>query len=209
MSTPDYVEVRDEPRHRHRFENGFARVYDVLVHAADTTLYHRHVEDTLYVSIGEATVREQTWGEEQASTHPVPSGIAVCRPHRSEPLTHKVSNVGESDMRMIGAEVKLSPAEVAKDPLKAAGHELRWETERLRAYDLCLEPEGGTGEIDYAFSGLTVALTQACLTQRDRGGLERTLVLAPGDVIWHAGPATLSITNVGVRPYRAVVAEWR
>ncbi len=110
---------------------------------------------------------------------------------------------------MIGAEVRRSPAQVAKDPLQAVGHALRWETERLRAYDLVLEPGQGTGEIEYPFCGLTVALGQACLLVRDRGGLERTVVFSPGDAVWHTGPAALSIANVGEQPYRAVLAEWR
>ena len=66
-----------------------------------------------------------------------------------------------------------------------------------------------TGVIDYAFSGLTVALTPACLRVRDRGGLERMFSSAPGDVVWHEGPAALEITNVGPEPYRAVLCEWR
>ena len=45
-----YVAVRDEPRHRRRFENEFVRVYDVLVPPGDTTLYHHHSEDTFSVS---------------------------------------------------------------------------------------------------------------------------------------------------------------
>ncbi len=107
MSDRDaYVEVRDEPRHRRRFENAFVRVYDVLVPPGELTLYHRHVEDTLYVSILEATVRDQTFGAAERRTGSVPAGISVCRPHRSEPLIHQVENVGEGDMRMIGAEVK-------------------------------------------------------------------------------------------------------
>ena len=44
-----YVAVRDEPRHRRRFEDDHVRVYDVLIPPGDTTLYHHHTEDTFYV----------------------------------------------------------------------------------------------------------------------------------------------------------------
>ena len=54
--TGTYVEVHDEPRHRHRFEDALVRVYDVLIPPTDTTLYHRHTEDTFYVAVNEATV---------------------------------------------------------------------------------------------------------------------------------------------------------
>ena len=34
MSASDYVEVRDEPRHHHRFENEYVRVYEALIYPA-------------------------------------------------------------------------------------------------------------------------------------------------------------------------------
>ena len=37
-----YVAVRDEPRHRRRFEDDHVRVYDVLIPPGDTTLSFAH-----------------------------------------------------------------------------------------------------------------------------------------------------------------------
>lgn len=205
----EYVEVRDEPRHRRRFENEFVRVYDVLVPPGDTTLYHRHTQDTFYVAVNEATVRDRTWGEEEARTGTAPAGTAMCRPHLSRPLIHQVHNVGTAEMRLIGAEIKASPPVTSAEALEAAGHELTLERERLRVYELSLSPGDTTGDVEYRFSSLTVLLTIATLAVRHPDGAERTLVHAPADVVWQPGPIRLSIANVGEEPCRALVGEWR
>jgi len=205
----EYVEVRDEPRHRRRFENEFVRLYDVEIPPGDTTLYHRHTEDTFYVAVNEATVRDQTWGEDETRTGTAPAGTVMCRPHRSRPLIHQVHNVGAAEMRLIGAEIKASPAVTSSAPLSAPGHSLSLERERLRVYELVLGPGEATGDVEYRFASLTVFLTVATLRSRFPDGSDRTFVHAPGDAIWLPGPATVSVTNVGEEPCRAAVGEWR
>jgi hypothetical protein len=112
-------------------------------------------------------------------------------------------------MRLIGAELKASPAVVSTAPLEVRGHVLALERDRLRAYLFSLDAGDSTGEFEYPFSSLTVMLTTACLLVRHHAGTERTHIHAPGDVIWRAGPTTLSLTNVGEHQCRAVVGEWR
>lgn len=205
----EYVEVRDEPRHRRRFEDSLVRVYDVSIPAGDTTLYHRHTEDTFYVAVNEATVRDRTWGEEGERTGTAAAGSLLCRPHKTRPLIHEVHNLGPGDMRLIGAEIKGRPPVTSDQPLVAPGHTLSLERDQLRAYELELAPGQSTGEIEYRFASLTVFLTSATLAVRRADGSEVTAIHAPGDVIWRPGPSALSITNVGEVPLRAAVGEWR
>jgi hypothetical protein len=120
-----------------------------------------------------------------------------------------VENVGEGEMRLIGAEIRKSPAVTSPEALDAPGHVLSLERERLRAYELSLAPGESTGDIEYRFSSLTVILTIASLLIRHPDGTERSAVHAPGDVIWQPGPTLLSITNIGEQPCRAAVGEWR
>ena len=47
----EYVSVRNEPQHRHQFENEWVRIYDVLLPPKHVTLYHAHIQDTIYVAI--------------------------------------------------------------------------------------------------------------------------------------------------------------
>lgn len=205
----DYVEVRDEPRHRHRIENDHARIYDVLIPSGDTTLYHRHTEDTLYVAIALAQVEDQTWGETATTAGRVPPGFAMCRGHRNEPLTHRVTNVGETDMRMIGIEVKASPPVTQTEPLAADKHELLWTRERLRAYRIALEPGESLIDLRYNFSGATVFTQGCCLEVSEEDGHRRSLLISAGDVIWHDGPMTQSLRNIGPDACEAILAEWR
>jgi hypothetical protein len=207
--TEEYVEVRDEPRHRRRFENEFVRVYDVLIPPGDTTLYHRHVEDTFYVAVNEATVRDQTWGDDDGRTGTAAAGTVMCRPHRSRPLIHQVHNAGAGEMRLIGAEIKASPAVTSPVALDASGHTLTLERDRLRVYELSLEPGETTDTVEYRFSSLTVFLTIATVLTHFLDGREHTGVHAPGDVIWMPGPVAFSLTNAGEEPFRAAVGEWR
>lgn len=204
----EWVEVRDEPRHRRRFENDYVRVYDVLIPPGDITLYHRHTQDTFYVAVNEATVSDTTWGEAEARTGTAPAGTAMCRPHLTRPLTHQVHNVGTGEMRLIGAEVKASPAVVASAPVEAPGLSVTLERDRLRVYELALGPGASTGEVACDFSSLTVLLTIATL-RLVVDGVERVQVFAPADVLWQPGPVRVSFTNVGEEPCRAFVGEWR
>ncbi len=204
-----YVHVRDEPRHRRRFENEFLRVYDVLIPPGDTTLYHHHTEDTFYVAVNEASVSDRTWGDDEPRTGTAPAGTLLCRPHRDRPLIHQVSNVGEGPMRLIGAEIKATPPAVTADPLDAPGYELHLERDRLRAYDLRLEPGESTGPITYGFSGLFVMFTVCTLRVEPAEGPPHTNIHAPGDVIWQDGPFEWTITNVGEAPCHAALGEWR
>jgi hypothetical protein len=209
VAAEGYVAVRDEPRHRHRFEDEWIRVYDVLIPPGDTTLYHHHTEDTFYVAVNEATVRDQTWGEAEARTGTAPAGSAMCRPHRHRPLIHQVHNLGAAEMRLIGAEIKASPPVTAASPLDAAAHTLTLERDRLRIYDLSLGAGESTGEIDYGFASLTVLLSIATLQITDAKGGDHTVIHAPADVVWRPHPTRLTITNVGEHPCHAVVGEWR
>lgn len=206
--TATWVEVRDEPRHRRRFETDLVRVYDVEIPPGDTTLYHRHTEDTFYVAVNEATVRDRTWGEEGERTGTAPAGSLLCRPHRSRPLIHEVHNLGPGAMRLIGAEIKTDPPVTAAAALEAPGHTLSLERDRLRAYEVALEPGESTGEIHYGFAGLTVFLTIATVSVRTAEGTV-TSIHAPGDVVWRPDPVTLTITNAGEEPFRAALGEWR
>ena len=206
---PGYVEVRDEPFHRHCFENEWVRAYDVLIPAGATSLYHRHAEDTFYAIVHEVRLRDQVFGQEPTGEGTVPEGLSMCRPHRSDPLIHRVTNLGENPARMIGAEVKDAPGVRSDEALEAPGHALIWEVERLRAYRLVLEPGEETGPLAYPFASLTVAMTRASLETREGGTLARTASVAEGEMAWRGDAARLRLRNVGPTAYHAILVEWR
>ncbi len=203
-----FVETYDEPYHRRRFENDFARVYDVLIPAGATTLYHRHTLDTLYVSIAAAKPQEQVLGQAPQAVAQLPAGVAMCRNHYSEPLIHQVTNHGGEAMRLIGVEMKATPATVAAEPLSAAMHEFKWHRGRLRVYKLEVPPGSSTGKVCYSFASVTIALCQASLEVQDANASPRSYTCEAGDVVWQEGPHEFSLTNIGENPYVAYLGEW-
>jgi len=211
LESADFVEVYDEPQHYHRFENDYCRVYDVRFAPGETSLYHRHDIDTMYVTVNDTKVYDQTYQSEQEQIHDLPCGLSLCRQHGSEPLIHRVRNIGTGLMHMIGAEVKKLPPVVAATELVASHHsklEPLYPSERLRFYKITLEPGESTGEIHYGFSGLTVSLSDANIEFADATGSRRVISFAPGSHLWHDGPITQTLTNKGHTAFVAVLGEW-
>lgn len=207
----DYVEVIDEPQHYHRFENEFVRVYDVRFAPGEASLYHRHDEDTMYVTVYDVTVHDQTYRAEEAQVHNLLAGLSMCRPHKEAPLIHQVRNDGRGLMHMIGAEVKKLPDVVADTPLEAPFHTLLDNlsgAKRLRLYMIKLEPGETTGPVTYGFSGLTVSISDANVEYADQGGFCRIISFAPGSHVWHDGPITQTLTNKGETAFVAILGEW-
>ncbi|MEN3953193.1 hypothetical protein [Iodidimonas sp. SYSU 1G8] len=204
---PDVVSVHDEPRHRFRFRNDHAYVYDVLIPPADVTLYHSHNEDTLYVAIAGAHVCNQPLGQD-AQIGDVAKGTIMVMPHRTKPIVHQVTNKGDADMRLIGAEILASPPVVAETALSAPGLTLASEKPRVRTYTVVLEPDASTGDMACAFSGLLIVISGGVIEIAGADGA-RTLSLSPGDAIWHDGPVRQRLTNRGAAPFEAVLGEWR
>ncbi len=206
-----YVEVRDEPRHYPRFENDYVRVYDVRFPPGEASLFHRHDVDTMYVTVNDARVYDETFQTGESQLHELHAGLSLCRPHGSEPLIHKVRNDGAGLMHMIGAEVKKLPPLVSDQPLAARCHtplENLSGAERLRFYQLQLEPGESTGEISYGFSGLLVSLSDANIEFADSRAGTRVISFAPGSHIWHDGPVTQTVTNCGETAFVAILGEW-
>ncbi|TPW29709.1 hypothetical protein FJU08_12905 [Martelella alba] len=208
-----FVEVLNEPRHFHRFQNDYVRVYDVRFGPGETSLYHRHNIDTMYVTVNDAEVYDHTFQSDEttAKTHHLTAGLSMCRPHGSDPLIHKVRNDGDGLMHMIGAEVLKLPDLVSEKPLSAPCHtqlDNLSGAERLRFYRIALQPGETTGEITYGFSGLTVSISDASVAVAEPGGSSRVLSFSPGSHVWHDGPVTQMLTNVGETEFVAILGEW-
>ncbi|CAN0043470.1 unnamed protein product [Discosporangium mesarthrocarpum] len=50
-SLVDYVEVHDEPFHRRQFNNEYCWIYIACFQPGETSLWHRHSQDTLYICL--------------------------------------------------------------------------------------------------------------------------------------------------------------
>lgn len=200
------VPVANEPRHHLKFENQFVRVFDVQVPPADTTLFHVHSNDYLFVSIGDATLKGELMGAQPADLI-VKDG--ECR-YSKAPITHRVTNIGKDLFRNITIEVLKSPG-IAAGALttEIRGHTLVLDNERVHVERLVIEPGKSIATHTHSRSGLGVAVSDAEIQVESPGQKPRTVQFKPGDFQWLDGPATHSMTNIGKTRFEAIHIEWK
>lgn len=200
------VPVANEPRHHLKFENQFVRVFDVQVPPADTTLFHIHSNDYLFVSIGDATLKGELMGAQPADLI-VKDG--ECR-YSKATITHRVTNIGKALFRNITIEVLKSPgvgAVAAKT--EVPGHTLVLDNERVHVERLVIEPGKSIGTHTHSRSGLGVAVSAAEIQVSAPGKSRRTVQFKPGDFQWLDGPVTHSMKNTGKTRFEAIHIEWK
>jgi quercetin dioxygenase-like cupin family protein len=201
------VPVENEPRHRLKFGNRHVRVFDVLIPPGDTSLFHTHVHDGVGIKLTDAHIRDEPTGGS-------PDDITVMRGEvsfalRPSPLTHRVSNIGETPFRNIFIEI-LPPAGAphgAAPQALVAGQTLVLENERVRISRLVLAP-GQSAELHtHALRRLAVAVTEGRLAVEVPGEKAWTVEFKSGDFRWYEAGTTHALKNVGSTPFEAVDIE--
>lgn len=201
------VPVEKEPRHRLKFSNQQVRVFNVLIPAGDTSLFHIHLYDGLSVRLADARIRDVTLGG--TSENITVERGAVSFGYRPSPLTHRVSTIGSTPFRNIFVELLPSTSEPPGVPPQAlvAGQTLVLENERVRISRLVLDP-GQTIEMhSHALPSLGVAVSQGRIVVEVPGKKLRTIKFKPGDIQWREGGTKHSLRNVGSAPFEAVEIE--
>jgi quercetin dioxygenase-like cupin family protein len=200
------VPVGSEPRHHLKFENQYVRVFDVRVPPGDTTLFHIHANDYLFVSIGDANLKAEVLGGK-------PGDLIVkdgeCR-YSKAPITHRVTNVGKDPFRNITIEVLKSPG-IAADPQakEISGHTLVLDNDRVHVERVVIEPGRSIPTHTHSRSGLGVVVSTAEIQLESPGQTPRTVQFKPGDFQWIDGPQTHSMKNTGKTRFEAVHIEWK
>jgi hypothetical protein len=206
----EYVSVRNEPQHRHEFENDKIRIYDVLLPPDYVALNHAHTKDTIYVAIQGAKVKiKPLLGSVPISSdRPIPSGIVFWNEHSKEPVIHGVTNTDTHAARLVGVELKFDQTGFTRKPLTGSGLKLRDTHKKVRVYDLELAQGERTGELTINFSGLMIALTEATVERiSDKGG-RQVSSLEPASWKLLDTPGKVTFGNVGVTSLKAVIYEF-
>ena len=205
----DYVGVRNEPQHRHEFENDQVRIYDVLLPPGYITLYHAHTQDTIYVAVQGAKVEiKSLLGSIPVPTdRPIPSGIVFWNGHSTEPVIHQVTNTDTHAARLVGVELKFEETSLARKPLSGEGLKLRDTYKKIRVYDLELAPGENTGELAVDFSALVIALTEATVESISDKGVRQVSALEPASWAWLNAPGKVTLSNAGTSILKAVIYE--
>lgn len=102
------VPVYREPRHRLVWEGGPIRVLDVQIAPGDTTQFHVHDAPFLAVRVAVSATDVQVLGEAWSGvgpkdrTHFYPGAIDPDTTYAVRSLTHRVTNAGTTNYRLIG-----------------------------------------------------------------------------------------------------------
>lgn len=211
----DILEVGDEPRHNIVISNEYVRALRVSFPPNDTTLAHRHAEDSLYFFLveGGLDVLNHVKGMDPQCDC-MEFGEVRYGTHKSnKPLVHKITNKSNKIMLCIDAEVLKRPPIVAAIPLIAENHELIKTRDKCRVYKLSLAP-GEKVVVSYPFFYFLVVLRSSTIkTEIGGGGAANKITWEEnrqlGHVEWKEPATGLTQTNVGSSLYEAYIAEWR
>lgn len=105
------VPIDQEPRHKLVFASEVLRIFDTKIPAGDVTLFHTHLADSVFICIDGGETQSEEPGKEITKRPPFKSGEAWYRAHTKTPLTHRVTNLGKSDVRILDIEALQAPAE--------------------------------------------------------------------------------------------------
>lgn len=202
----DFVEVRDEPQHLHRFENERVRVYDVILPVGYVTLYHRHTENTVYAVVHPTSLKSQAVGGRPV-TNRLRQGAVFYNPQRERPLTHQVTNVGDRVGRLIGVELKGDGRAADGPPIAAHGYTEILNNPFVRASKLTLNPGESTGKHALGYPTVTVALSGGIVTRDTPDGHSTTETIEAAQIVYREKGFTQNVQNAGSAPVEFVIYE--
>ncbi|MGA9768144.1 MAG: hypothetical protein WBV94_03835 [Blastocatellia bacterium] len=201
------VMVLKEPRHHVKFENKYVRVIDASVPRGDATLFHTHPLDNVPVAISGGKLKTELMGQEGTYSTVATGTVSFAKAS----YTHRITNVGDTDVRFIDAEVLASPdnaSDVA--PLdKMTGNTLVIDNERVRVYRLILEPGEATEAHDHKLPRLSVVVAPGKAAIESASRNPQIEELKPGDFRWNDRETNHSIKNVGATRIEIVEIEWK
>lgn len=210
VSPQEPLPVTQEPFHRTVFENEIVRVIDVQIPSGKRCLYHEHKLPSVVIYLTKSTNKSQTWGETDESKFLVRTlnpGESRYAPYDTQPLTHRVTNTGDSLFRVFDIELlhakPASPAAFAKLP---PGTSASFEEKLGRVVKIpldpgasCTFPAGSQSRLLVGISGALNAATEA----KPSGAKE----LKWADYRFFAAPTPLTVTNSGKEKGEALLLE--
>ncbi|MEW6441995.1 MAG: hypothetical protein AB1640_13755 [bacterium] len=192
------VEVRDEPMHRHLFENERFRVYCATIPPGGRTLYHRHSEDTLYVALEGGVSCSRTIGPRYGTRYRFPRsfgsfakawfgvrGLLLGSAHvpkrsfflmlnRGFPVAHRVSasRRNAKDMKLLGIEIlERGGADRGSRAGFPPSVKMEYESKDFAVLSVRVEPGSATRTVRFDGPGMVVSMSdRLTFTAPDEGG---------------------------------------
>lgn len=204
------LEVAMEPRHNLVLQNEYTRVLRVSFPPGDTTLAHRHQEDSLYFFLVEdgLDVINHVQGQDPVCDCMEFGEVRYGTHKTNAPLVHKITNKSKTTMLCVDAEVLAQPPITAAIPLVAEHHELIKTRDKCRVYKLSLEPNDSV-TVCYPFFHLSVVVDPSSIEIESGGRIRWVENRARGHVVWREPSTDCRKTNKGTKTFVEYIAEWR
>jgi quercetin dioxygenase-like cupin family protein len=196
------VTLDHEPKHHLVFANEWVHVLDVVVPAGDSTLYHVHSNDYVYVTFGAVALEAQALGSAATDLSLANGEVRFTK----APITHRVVNRSATPFHNLTIEVLKTPGVRDSTPSGAA---VVLENDRVRAERVVLEPGQSTVRHDHRGPGLDVAVSPGLMSVANAGGEPERIAYKAGDFRWHDGGRTHTLTNIGSTRIEIVEIDWK
>lgn len=92
--------------HHWAFENQYVRVYDMRIPPGETTDFHLHALDSVFVRVTGGLVRLQDQGQEWTKAERLELGSVEVTADASHPKTHRVRNEGTAEYHVVLVQLK-------------------------------------------------------------------------------------------------------
>jgi hypothetical protein len=193
----EILPIEKEPRHKLVLENQYLRVFDAAIAPGDISLYHKHEKDGVFVAISGSRTRAQEPGKEATERPPPEMGEVWFRDNAKTPLVHRVSNIGQSQYRVIDVEIlSPPPAEPRELPPLRSDYKKILENERTRVSKLTLAAGAETETADMPRPRLLMVVRPS-RAQVDATPNHTAWDPDPGDLLMAEKPGSQKIRNSG------------
>ncbi|CAM9837412.1 unnamed protein product [Scytosiphon promiscuus] len=216
----EYVEVHDEPIHRRQFENDYVYIYIAGIRPGETSLWHRHSQNTFYVCVEHAAAALNRPSDKEPFLHHASPGDVWWAMSKSAPYVHQVCLPPENKhtSHFFAMEILRPPPVSATRALEHRCYNLRREDSRpglARVYHFRLRPGESTGPHAWGFCGVVLCLSDGGGRVEAEGGNDGSdRVFGGGELSkvggwkWVDGPVEVNARNGGSGVYEAYVVEW-
>ena len=185
------VPVEQEPYHHVVLKNEDVIVIHAKLAPGEQTAYHIHSCDRAGVQLSANTTAGQRWGQPEGKPAPASPGDVFSDTCTSEPLIHRVHNLGNTTMDVIDLELLHRPT----SPSAAVAGPVAVENPSVRVYKWDIAAGKATPMHSHTRPYLIVAVApmQPKMTAPDGQAREETV--KAGDFHWVNVPVTHSLAN--------------
>jgi len=194
--------VDEEPHHHVLLKNELVMAMRTTLQPGETTLYHKHSHDSADIEFVSSTTTEQLLGKQEGPPETSHAGD-VSADRFTQPVIHRVHNVGAGPMDVFHVEFLQPPAQ----PSSPAAGPIAAENASARVYNWIIAPGASTPMHSHHKPYLIVVATPMALKMAAPDGRSRSEGVKTGDFHWVDSNVTHALSNEGATQGQIVEIE--